>query len=131
MGDLPNPAEMFDLTGEVALVTGASSGLGRRFAKVLAGQGAKVVLCARSTDKLNTLKSEIEFAGGKAACVALDVLLAGQHLVEHHAQGIEVRACVRGVTFELLGAHVGRRPHREPHTSHVRRRVQALGNSEV
>ncbi len=73
MGDLPNPAEMFDLTGEVALVTGASSGLGRRFAKVLAGQGAKVVLCARSTDKLDTLKSEIEFAGGKAACVALDV----------------------------------------------------------
>ena len=73
MSDIPSPAELFDLSGEVALVTGASSGLGRRFAKVLASRGASVVLCARSADKLETLKSEIEFAGGKAVCVALDV----------------------------------------------------------
>jgi len=73
MSDLPSVTEMFDLSGEVALVTGASSGLGRRFAKVLAAQGAKVVLCARSTDKLDAVKAEIEFARGDAACVALDV----------------------------------------------------------
>ncbi len=66
-------ADLFDLTGEVALVTGASSGLGRRFAEVLAAQGAKLVLCARSTGKLDTLKSEIEAGGGTAHCVALDV----------------------------------------------------------
>ncbi|RAI31138.1 SDR family NAD(P)-dependent oxidoreductase, partial [Rhodoplanes roseus] len=44
--------ELFDLTGQVALVTGASSGLGRRFARVLAANGAKVVLTARRQDKL-------------------------------------------------------------------------------
>ena len=73
MAALPSVTEMFDLTGQVALVTGASSGLGRRFAKVLASQGAKVVLCARSTDKLEAVKSEIEFDRGRAVCVALDV----------------------------------------------------------
>ena len=73
MPDLPSVTNMFDLTGEVALVTGASSGLGRRIAKVLSGQGAKVVLCDRITDKLETLKAEIEFAKGDAACVAMDV----------------------------------------------------------
>ena len=73
MSDLPSVADLYDLTGEVALVTGASSGLGRRFAKVLAHQGAKVVLCARSKSKLEVLKAEIEFDGGKAACVPLDV----------------------------------------------------------
>ena len=45
-------ADLFDLSGEVALITGASSGLGRNFAKVLAANGAKVVLAARTTSKL-------------------------------------------------------------------------------
>ncbi len=64
---------MFRLDGEVALVTGASSGLGWHFAKVLARAGATVALCARRTDRLETLASEIEAAGGKAAAIALDV----------------------------------------------------------
>lgn len=66
-------AELFDLTGEVALVTGASSGLGWNFSRVLAAHGAKVVLAARRVDKLEELKAEIEADGGSAVCVALDV----------------------------------------------------------
>jgi 3-oxoacyl-[acyl-carrier protein] reductase len=63
-------AELFDLTGEVALVTGASSGLGRRFAQVLAANGAKVVLVARRADRLTALKGEI---GESAIAVEADV----------------------------------------------------------
>jgi 3-oxoacyl-[acyl-carrier protein] reductase len=66
-------AELFDLGGQVALVTGASSGLGWNFAKVLAAHGADVVLAARRIEKLEKLKAEIEAEGGRAICVALDV----------------------------------------------------------
>ncbi|MGI9568621.1 MAG: SDR family NAD(P)-dependent oxidoreductase [Desulfobulbia bacterium] len=73
-----NAADLFDLSGEVALVTGASSGLGRNFAKVLAAHGADVVLAARRIDRLEELKSEIEQDGARAECVALDVAERGQ-----------------------------------------------------
>ncbi len=70
--------QLFDLTGEVALVTGASSGLGWRFAQTLAAHGASVVLAARRTDKLEALKSAIEADGGEALTVQLDVADYGQ-----------------------------------------------------
>lgn len=66
-------ADLFDLTGEVALVTGASSGLGERFAQVLAANGAKVVLAARRIDRLEALVEKIRTAGGQAIAVELDV----------------------------------------------------------
>ncbi len=66
-------ANLFDLTGAVALVTGASSGLGRRFAKVLAAHGATVALAARRADKLASLAGEIAADGGRAMAVACDV----------------------------------------------------------
>ncbi|MBP5855414.1 glucose 1-dehydrogenase [Marivibrio halodurans] len=66
-------SDLFDLTGKVALVTGASQGLGARFAEVLAENGAAVALAARQTDKLETLKARIEASGGTAHAVALDV----------------------------------------------------------
>ena len=66
--------DMFDLTGEVALVTGASSGLGARFAQVLAANGAKVALVARRADRLTIVKGEIEKAGGRAIAIEADVL---------------------------------------------------------
>lgn len=62
-----------DLGGKVALVTGASSGLGARFAKVLAANGAQVVLASRRIDRLKELRAEIEAEGGGADVVALDV----------------------------------------------------------
>lgn len=62
-----------DLSGRVALVTGASSGLGAGFAKALAAAGAKVVLAARRADRLAEQVAEIEAAGGRAIAVSLDV----------------------------------------------------------
>lgn len=67
-------SELFDLAGRVALVTGASSGLGERFARVLAQNGAAVALAARRVDRLNALRGEIEAAGGRAVAIEADVL---------------------------------------------------------
>jgi NAD(P)-dependent dehydrogenase (short-subunit alcohol dehydrogenase family) len=66
-------AQPFSLEGKAALVTGASSGLGRHFAGVLARAGAKVALAARRMDRLRELEAEIKAAGGRAVPVALDV----------------------------------------------------------
>jgi NAD(P)-dependent dehydrogenase (short-subunit alcohol dehydrogenase family) len=62
-----------DLSGRVALITGASSGLGMQFAKTLAKAGAGVVLAARRIERLKTLRAEIEAEGGDAHVVGLDV----------------------------------------------------------
>jgi NAD(P)-dependent dehydrogenase (short-subunit alcohol dehydrogenase family) len=66
-------AYSIDLSGRVALVTGASSGLGEQFAKVLSAAGAGVVLAARRVERLKTLRAEIEAADGDAHVVGLDV----------------------------------------------------------
>lgn len=69
-------ADRFDLSGRIALVTGASSGLGRHFAKTLSASGAKVILAARRVDRLEALASEIEASGGEALAVSMDVTKA-------------------------------------------------------
>lgn len=74
----PLPNASLDLSGQVALVTGASSGLGNRFARVLAAAGAKVAVAARRTDRLEQLAAEIRAGGGIALPIALDVTDAGQ-----------------------------------------------------
>ncbi|HLQ91177.1 MAG TPA: glucose 1-dehydrogenase [Xanthobacteraceae bacterium] len=66
-------AQLFDLDGKVALVTGASSGLGARFAEVLAQNGAAVVLVARRVDRLAAVAERIAKAGGRALAFAADV----------------------------------------------------------
>lgn len=63
----------FDMSGHVALVTGASSGFGVHFAKILAARGARVVVAARRLDRLQALVGEIEAEGGEALAVAMDV----------------------------------------------------------
>ena len=65
--------DLFDLTGQVALVTGASSGLGARFAQVLAAHGAKVIAAARRTDRLEALAA----GNPSIAMLALDVTDGG------------------------------------------------------
>ena len=67
-----------DLSGQVALVTGASSGLGRRFALLLAACGASVVVTGRRLDRLDEVSEEIKSRGGNATPLALDVTDAGQ-----------------------------------------------------
>lgn len=64
---------LFDVSKEVILVTGASQGLGRQFARVLSAHGAAVVLAARQTAKLKGLEDEIRARGGRAVAVQLDV----------------------------------------------------------
>jgi 3-oxoacyl-[acyl-carrier protein] reductase len=66
-------ADMFNLKGRVALVTGASSGLGVQFARALSDNGAAVALVARRADRLKALKDEIEGRGGRAVAIEADV----------------------------------------------------------
>ena len=81
---------MFDLSGRVAVVTGASSGLGVQFAVALAGQGADVALLARRTEKLEQVAAQIRSMGKKALPVTCDVTDTGS-----------VRAAVQAVTAQF------------------------------
>jgi NAD(P)-dependent dehydrogenase (short-subunit alcohol dehydrogenase family) len=67
-------SKMFDLAGKVALVTGASSGLGLHFARTLAANGAAMAVTARRRERLQTLVGELQGAGGRATAVAMDVM---------------------------------------------------------
>lgn len=78
--DFPLPYASNDLSGQVALVTGASSGLGLRFAKVLAACGAKVAITGRRIERLEKVAEEIRAAGGVALPLQLDVQDADQLL---------------------------------------------------
>ena len=63
----------FDLKEQTALITGATSGFGMRFAQVLSDAGAKVVITGRRVDRLHDLKRRIEAKGGSATAIALDI----------------------------------------------------------
>jgi NAD(P)-dependent dehydrogenase (short-subunit alcohol dehydrogenase family) len=73
MAEYPLPNNSFDLAGEVALVTGATSGLGWRFARVLASVGAKVVITGRRVERLDELAEQIRSDGGEALPLRLDM----------------------------------------------------------
>ncbi len=74
MADYPLPHTSTDLSGQVALVTGTTSGLGRRFALVLASCGAKVAITGRRTERLAALADEIAALGGESVSLALDMM---------------------------------------------------------
>ena len=65
--------QIFDLSGKSALITGGGTGLGRQFATVLAGAGARVILCARRIEKIEATANEINAGGGRAECHPMDV----------------------------------------------------------
>lgn len=69
----PLPNVSHDLTGQVALVTGATSGLGRRFARVLAAAGAEVIGTGRRKERLDEMVAEITADGGTAVGVEMDM----------------------------------------------------------
>jgi NAD(P)-dependent dehydrogenase (short-subunit alcohol dehydrogenase family) len=99
---MPDPIR-FDLSDKTALVTGASSGLGARFARVLAAQGATVVLASRRVERLKELRAEIEAEGGDAHVVAMDVtdpesIVAGVAQAEAEAGAIDVLVNNSGVS---------------------------------
>lgn len=79
------------LEGQIALVTGGGTGLGRQFALALSAAGAVVVLCARRAEKLARTAEEIHAAGGRARCVAMDVTSAAS------VRAAFDQACVDGV----------------------------------
>jgi len=85
----------------VALVTGASSGLGAHFARMLADEGASVVLAARRVEVLDALKAEIEADGGKAQTVALDVSDEGS--VEAAFAALDAR----GIALDIVVNNAG------------------------
>ena len=96
------PNFSLDLRGQVALVTGASSGLGWRFAEILAARGAAVALAARRTDRLDALAQQIEGRGGRAIPVALDVSGRGSIVaaIDH------IEAVLGGVSILINNAGV-------------------------
>jgi len=90
MSEYKTPNFSVDLSNQVALVTGASSGLGYRFSKVLAKCGAKVALSARRVDKLDKLAEEIKSDGGECTVAPID-------MVDRNS----IRAAVKQVEEEL------------------------------
>lgn len=80
---------MSNMKGKVALVTGASSGIGRSTAEAFAAKGANVVVAARRKEELDTLVSAIEAMGGKASAVKTDVSVA-KSVEQMVAHAIEV-----------------------------------------
>jgi len=98
---------MAGVEGRVALVTGASQGIGRACALVLAAGGAKVALCARNEEKLQKVAAEIAAQGGEAAVFKMDVanedeIKTGVKSVLAHFGKIDILVNNAGVTRDHL-----------------------------
>jgi len=101
-----------DLTGRVALVTGATSGLGRRFAEVLAAHGAAVAVAGRRTERAQEVVDGIRAAGGTAVPVALDVRDAAA--ITSALDTVQAELGTVDVLVNNAGVPDARRAHRMP-----------------
>ena len=66
-------SKMFDINEKAVIITGCSSGVGEATAKLFAKQGAKLIICARRTDMLNDVASQIKSAGGEVTALTADI----------------------------------------------------------
>lgn len=89
------------LAGQVAMVTGASSGLGAHFARLLASHGAAVAVAARRVDRVQALADEITAAGGKALALPLDV--ADAHAIAPALDAVEAALGPLGIMVNNAG----------------------------
>ena len=101
------------LKGRIALVTGASQGIGRACALELARQGSSVALAARNLDKLTEVAAEITAAGGTAHAFAIDVaseesIKAGVKSVLNHFGKVEILVNNAGITRDILALRMKR-----------------------
>lgn len=94
----------FDLTGQTALITGATSGFGARFAEVLSEAGARVVITGRRVERLEALREKIEAKGGKAVALRLDV--TDLKSVRACVDAAEVQAGPIGILVNNAGMNV-------------------------
>jgi NAD(P)-dependent dehydrogenase (short-subunit alcohol dehydrogenase family) len=103
-----------DLTGRTALITGASSGIGARLAAVMAAAGARVALCARRMERLESVAAEIRERGGQAAAIAMDVtqeasVIAAYDAAEASLGPVDTVIANAGMNSRALAAEIS--PH--------------------
>ena len=111
MADYPTPNFSINLEGRVALVTGATSGLGYRFAKVLSACGAKVAITGRRVERLEKLAEEIRNSGGACEAIAMDMtsreqIRAGLGLVEAALGQVDILVNNAGIPDAQLATKI-------------------------
>ena len=124
------------LTGRIALVTGASQGIGRACALELARQGASVALAARNVEKLGAVAAEIAAAGGTAQAFELDVaseesIKAGAKAVIERFGKVEILVNNAGITRDILALRMKRKDWDDVLIDQSDRRISADPGGDV